>query len=205
MPNGDEELRRLKEVLEIPAGQEWEATIRLLLRLIGEDPNRAGLKRTPLRVKHALQFLTSGYRLDPAKTLNRSFTDVKHDEMIVVKDIDFFSLCEHHLLPFFGKCHVAYVPSKRILGLSKIPRLVDVLSRRLQVQERLTTQIAETIHQQIKPLGVACVMEASHLCLMMRGVQKQNARAVTSAMLGAFRTSEKTRGEFLTLIRSSLT
>lgn len=205
MPNTDDELRQLKEVLEIPSPKEWEYTVRLLLRLIGEDPNREGLKRTPLRVKKALQYLTAGYRQDPLKTLNRSFTDVKHDEMIVVKDIDFFSLCEHHLLPFFGKCHVAYVPDKRILGLSKIPRLVDAYARRLQVQERLTTQIAEAIYQQIKPLGVACVMEASHLCLMMRGVQKQNARAITSAMLGAFRTSDKTRSEFLTLIRSSLT
>jgi GTP cyclohydrolase I len=204
MANADDEVKQLQQVLEIPSGQEWEAAVRLLLRLIGEDPNREGLRRTPLRVKQSLQFLTAGYRQDPTKVLNRSFTNVKHDEMIVVKEIDFFSLCEHHLLPFFGKCHVAYVPNKRILGLSKIPRLVDVLSRRLQVQERLTTQIAETINEQISPLGVACVMEASHLCLMMRGVQKQNARAVTSAMLGAFRTSEKTRSEFLTLIRSSL-
>jgi len=201
----DDDLRQLREVLEIPAGKEWEATIRLLLRLIGENPTREGLRRTPLRVKRALQFLTSGYRQDPARVLNRSFTTVKHDEMIVVKDIDFFSLCEHHMLPFFGKCHVAYIPDKRILGLSKIPRLIDVLSRRLQVQEQLTTQIASAINEHLRPLGVACVMEASHLCLMMRGVQKQNARAVTSAMLGMFRTNEKTRSEFLTLIGSSLT
>ena len=204
MANTDDELRQLREVLEVPKGQEWEATVRLLLRLIGEDPTREGLRRTPLRVKKALQFLTSGYRQDPAKILRRSFRDIKHDEMIVVKDIDFFSLCEHHLVPFFGKCHVAYVPGKRIIGLSKIPRLVDAFARRLQVQEQLTTQIAEALNEHLKPLGVACVIEASHLCLMMRGVQKQNARAVTSAMLGAFRTSEKTRGEFLTLIRSSL-
>jgi GTP cyclohydrolase I len=199
----DDELRRLKQVLEVPAGQEWEATVRLLLRLIGEDPKREGLRRTPLRVKQSLQYLTSGYRQDPAKILNRSFK-VRHDEMVIVKDIDFFSLCEHHLLPFFGTCHIAYMPDKKILGLSKIPRLVDAFAHRLQVQERLTTQIAEAISEHLKPLGVACVIEASHLCMMMRGVKKRNARAVTSSMLGAFRTSEKTRAEFLTLIRSNL-
>ena len=200
----DDELTRLTQVLEIPTGKEWESTIRLLLRLIGEDPRREGLRRTPLRVKQALQYLTSGYRQDPAKILNRSFTEVKHDEMVIVKEIDFFSLCEHHLLPFFGKCHIAYVPDKKIIGLSKIPRLVDAFAHRLQVQERLTTQIAEAINQHVHPLGVACVIEASHLCMMMRGVQKQNARAVTSSMLGAFRSSDKTRSEFLTLIRSDL-
>ena len=204
MSRTDDELRQLKEVLEIPTKKEWEYTIRFLLRLMGEDPTREGLKRTPLRVKQSLQFLTSGYRLQPAKILNRSFAEVKHDEMVIVKDIDFYSLCEHHLLPFFGKCHIAYVPDKKIIGLSKIPRLVDAFAHRLQVQERLTTQIAEAINEHIQPRGVACVMEASHLCLMMRGVQKQNARAVTSSMLGAFRTSEKTRAEFLTLIRSPL-
>ena len=204
MAGTDDEMRKLKEVLEIPTGQEWEATIKLLLRLMGENPTREGLRRTPLRVKKALQFLTAGYRQDPKKILSRAFTQVKHDEMIVVKDIDFYSLCEHHCLPFFGKCHVAYVPNKRIIGLSKIPRLVDAFARRLQVQEQLTTQIAEAINQHLQPMGVACVIEASHLCLMMRGVQKQNARAVTSAMLGAFRTSEKTRAEFLTLIRANL-
>ena len=204
MPNADDELKRLKQVLEVPTGQEWEATIRLLLRLIGEDPHREGLRRTPLRVKKALQFLTSGYRMDPARILSRSFADVKHDEMIIVKDIDFYSLCEHHLLPFFGRCHIAYVPSKRIIGLSKIPRLVDAYAHRLQVQERLTTQIAEAIQLHVQPLGVACVIEASHLCMMMRGVQKQNARAVTSSMLGAFRSSDKTRMEFLNLIRAGL-
>ena len=203
MPNTDDELRQLKQVLEVPTGQEWEATVRLLLRLIGEDPAREGLRRTPLRVKQSLTFLTSGYRQDPAKILNRRFK-VKQDEMVIVKDIDFFSTCEHHLLPFFGKCHIAYVPGKEIIGLSKIPRLVDCFAHRLQVQERLTTQIAEALNEHLKPLGVACVMEASHLCMMMRGVQKQNTRAVTSSMLGAFRTSEKTRAEFLTLIRSNL-
>ncbi len=206
MADADAEVRRLKAVLEVPAGkeQEWEYTVRLLLRFMGEDPKREGLRRTPFRVKKSLQFLTSGYGQNPAKILSRSFTKVKHDEMVIVKDIDFFSLCEHHVLPFFGKCHVAYVPDKRIIGLSKIPRLVDMFAHRLQVQERLTTQIAEAIHEHLRPLGVACVIEASHLCMMMRGVQKQNARAVTSSMLGAFRSSAKTRSEFLTLIRSSL-
>ena len=205
MPKTDDELRRLQQILEVPTGKEWEYTIRLLLRLMGENPSREGLTRTPLRMKQSLQFLTSGYRQDPAKILSRSFAQVKHDEMVIVKDIDFFSMCEHHVLPFFGKCHVAYMPDKRILGLSKIPRLVDAFAHRLQVQERLTTQIAEAINEHVRPLGVACVIEASHLCMMMRGVQKQNARAVTSSMLGAFRDSDKTRTEFLTLIRSSLT
>ena len=204
MAGSDDELRQLKEVLEIPTGREWEHTVRLLLRLIGEDPNREGLRRTPLRVKKALQFLTSGYGQDPAKILQRAFAKGAHDEMIIVKDIDVWSMCEHHLLPFFGKCHVAYVPDKTIIGLSKIPRLVDAFAHRLQVQERLTTQIAEALNEHVRPLGVACVIEASHLCMMMRGVEKQNTRAVTSSMLGAFRTSEKTRAEFLTLIRSSL-
>jgi len=204
MSTADDELRQLRTALEIPTGQEWEGAIKLLLRLMGEDPRREGLRRTPLRVKQALQYLTSGYRLDPKKVLNRSFKQVKHDEMVVVKDIDFFSLCEHHLLPFFGKCHVAYVPNKKIIGLSKIPRLVDAFARRLQVQEQLTVQIADALNEHLQPLGVACVIEAAHLCTMMRGVQKQNARAVTSSMLGAFRSSEKTRAEFLTLIRSNL-
>jgi GTP cyclohydrolase I len=203
MANADDELKQLQEVLEIPTGKEWEATVRLLLRLIGEDPSRSGLRRTPLRVKRSLQFLTSGYRQDPAQLFKRAVAKAKTDEMVIVKDIDFFSLCEHHLIPFFGKCHVAYMPNEQIIGLSKIPRVVDLYARRLQVQERLTTQIAEAINEYVQPRGVACVMEAQHLCLMMRGVQKQNTRAVTSAMLGVFRTNEKTRSEFLTLIRSS--
>ncbi len=200
----DDELRQLRTALEIPTGQEWEGAVKLLLHLMGENPHREGLRRTPLRVKKALQYLTSGYRLDPKKVLNRCFKQVKHDEMVVVKGIDFFSLCEHHLLPFFGKCHIAYVPNKKIIGLSKIPRLVDAFARRLQVQEQLTVQIANALNEHLQPLGVACVIEAAHLCTMMRGVQKQNARAVTSSMLGAFRSSEKTRAEFLTLIRSDL-
>jgi len=196
------ELRKLKEILEVPRTKEWEYTVKLLLGLIGEDPNRPGLRRTPLRVKRALQFLTAGYRQDPAWLFKRAVGRAKTDEMVIVKDIDFASLCEHHLLPFFGKCHIAYMPDKQIIGLSKIPRLVDVFARRLQVQERLTTQIAESLNTFVQPLGVACVIEAQHLCLMMRGVQKQNTRAITSAMLGVFRTSEKTRAEFLTLVRS---
>ena len=203
MASADDDLRQLKQILEIPVRKEWEQTVRLLLRLIGEDPDRPGLRRTPVRVKQSLKFLTSGYRADPAKILSRSF-NVRHDEMVVVKNIDFSSLCEHHLLPFFGKCHLAYVPRKRIVGLSKLARLVDAFAHRLQVQERMTTQIAEAIETHLKPLGVACVIEASHLCMIIRGAQKQNTRAITSSMLGAFRTNEKTRSEFLTLIRSNL-
>jgi GTP cyclohydrolase I len=200
----DEELRKLRQALQLRAGQEWEATIRLSIRLMGEDPQRAGLRRTPLRVKQALQFLTSGYRQKPEQFFRRAIGDAKSDEMVIVKNIDFYSICEHHLLAFFGRCHVAYLPDKKIIGLSKIPRLVDLFARRLQVQERLTAQIAESLQQHVRPRGVACVMEAQHLCLMMRGVQKQNTKAVTSAMLGMFRTNEKTRAEFLALIRSDL-
>ena len=203
MADTDDELRHLREVLEIPIGKEWEHAVRLLLRLMGEDPNREGLKRTPFRVTRSLQYLTAGYRQDPAKILKRCFK-VKQDEMVIVKGIDVFSLCEHHLLPFVGKCHVAYMPKDRIIGLSKIPRLVDCFARRLQVQERLTTQIAEALNEHLAPLGVACVIEASHLCMIMRGVQKQNAKAITSSMLGVFRSSDKTRSEFLTLINSRL-
>lgn len=179
----------------------WESAVKSMIELVGEDPSRDGLKRTPLRVRKSMQFLTSGYHQNAAEILSRTF-DVRHDEMVVVKQIDFYSLCEHHMLPFFGKCHVAYMPAKHIVGLSKIPRLVDMFSRRLQVQERLTTQIADAINEHLKPHGVACVMEATHLCTMMRGVQKQNSSMVTSSMLGVFRNSEKTRSEFLTLIRS---
>lgn len=174
--------------------------IRRLLAELGEDPGREGLVDTPKRVELSLEFLTSGYRADVDKVLNNAFFTVDYSEMVIVKDIDFFSLCEHHLLPFFGKCHVAYIPSTRVIGLSKIPRLVDVFSRRLQVQERLTNQIAQTIDEKIQPLGVAVVMEATHLCMAMRGVEKQRSYAVTSAMLGAFRNSSRTRMEFLELI-----
>jgi GTP cyclohydrolase I len=173
---------------------------RLLVEL-GEDPNREGLLRTPIRVEKALRFLTSGYGANIDAVLNDALFTVDYSEMVIVKDIDFYSLCEHHLLPFFGKCHIAYIPSTRVIGLSKIPRLVDVFSRRLQIQERLTNQIADTIREKISPLGVAVVMEATHLCMSMRGVEKQNSFAVTSAMLGAFRSSARTRIEFLELIK----
>jgi GTP cyclohydrolase I len=175
--------------------------IRRLLAELGEDPNREGLLNTPKRVEKALTFLTSGYDADIDKVLNDALFTVDYSEMVIVKDIDFYSLCEHHLLPFFGKCHVAYIPTDRVIGLSKIPRLVDVFSRRLQVQERLTNQIAGTIRDKIAPLGVAVVMEATHLCMSMRGVEKQNSIALTSAMFGVFRDSARTRMEFLELIK----
>jgi GTP cyclohydrolase I len=177
-----------------------EGLIEELLHEIGEDPSRQGLQRTPGRVARSFDFLTQGYQLDPQKILNDAVFEESYNEMLIVKDIDFYSLCEHHLLPFFGKCHVAYIPNTRVIGLSKIPRLVDVFSRRLQVQERLTNQIAQTIDEKIQPLGVAVVMEATHLCMAMRGVEKQRSVAVTSAMLGAFRNSSRTRMEFLELI-----
>jgi GTP cyclohydrolase IA len=175
--------------------------IRTLLAELGEDPGREGLRNTPKRVEKALKFLTSGYSADIDTVLNDALFTVDYSEMVIVKDIDFYSLCEHHLLPFFGKCHVAYIPTTKVIGLSKIPRLVDVFSRRLQVQERLTSQIAETIREKIGPLGVAVVMEATHLCMSMRGVEKQNSFAVTSSMLGVFRDSARTRMEFLELVR----
>src|SRR6266446_7431312 len=174
--------------------------IRQLLAELGEDPTREGLLNTPKRVEKALKFLTSGYEMDVDDVLNDALFTVDYSEMVIVKDIDFYSLCEHHLLPFFGKCHVAYIPRKRVIGLSKIPRLVDVFSRRLQIQERMTNQIAETIREKINPLGVAVVVEATHLCMSMRGVEKQNSFAVTSAMQGSFRDSARTRMEFLELI-----
>src|SRR5512132_3541685 len=175
--------------------------IRQLLAELGEDPGREGLLNTPKRVEKALKFLTSGYSMNVDEVLNDALFTVDYSEMVIVKDIDFYSLCEHHLLPFFGKCHVAYIPTTRVIGLSKIPRLVDVFSRRLQVQERLTSQIAETIREKVSPLGVAVVMEATHLCMSMRGVEKQNSFAVTSAMLGAFRNDARTRSEFLESIK----
>jgi GTP cyclohydrolase I len=176
--------------------------IRQLLVDLGEDPAREGLVRTPLRVEKALKFLTSGYEANIDDVLNNALFTVDYSEMVIVRDIDFYSLCEHHLLPFFGKCHVAYIPQRHVIGLSKIPRLVDVFARRLQVQERMTNQIAETIREKIDPLGVAVVCEGTHLCMSMRGVEKQNSFAVTSAMLGSFRENTRTRMEFLELIRS---
>ncbi len=181
-----------------------EELIKDLLKEIGEDPNREGLVKTPRRVAKAYEYLTSGYRQDIKKVLNGAVYDEKYNEMVIVKDIDFFSLCEHHLLPFYGKCHVAYIPNGKILGLSKMPRVVEVFSRRLQVQERLTQQIAETLYECLNPNGVAVVIEARHLCMMMRGVEKQNSVATTSAMFGVFRDDEKTRGEFLRLISTKL-
>jgi len=187
--------------LTLKKREHLEQVVEQLLLDIGEDPKREGLLRTPHRVAKAYEFLTKGYREDVKKVLNEAVFNEKYSEMVIVKDIDFFSLCEHHLLPFFGKCHVAYIPRTKVIGLSKIPRLVDAFSRRLQVQERLTNQIAETIHDVISPHGVAVVMEATHLCMAMRGVEKQRSVAVTSAMLGAFRDRDRTRMEFLELIR----
>src|SRR6266850_2097076 len=176
--------------------------IRSILIQVGEDPTRDGLLNTPKRVDRTLRFLTSGYRMDSDEILNQALFDVAYDEMVIVRDIELFSLCEHHLLPFFGKCHVGYIPNGKVIGLSKIPRLVDMYSRRLQVQERLTTQIAETINEKINPRGVAVVIEARHLCMIMRGVEKQNSVAVTSSMLGVFKENQNTRSEFLNLVQT---
>ncbi len=173
----------------------------VLVRL-GEDPTREGLQRTPERTAKALQHLTQGYHEDPEQVLRGALFTVGYDEMVIVKDIEMFSLCEHHMLPFFGKVHVAYIPNGKVIGLSKLPRLVDIFARRLQVQERLTVQIAETIQKTIEPQGVGVVVEARHLCMMMRGVEKQHSAAVTSSMLGVFRDEQETREEFLSLIRS---
>jgi GTP cyclohydrolase I len=175
--------------------------IRSILAQIGEDPARDGLLNTPKRVDRSMRFLTSGYRMSADEVLNGALFDVAYDEMVIVRDIELFSLCEHHLLPFFGKCHVGYIPNGRVIGLSKVPRLVDMYARRLQVQERLTVQIAETIDAKIHPKGVAVVIEAQHLCMIMRGVEKQNSIAVTSSMTGAFKDNQNTRNEFLNLVR----
>jgi GTP cyclohydrolase I len=176
--------------------------VREIIKLIGEDPNREGLRKTPERYEKALKFLTSGYLQNAENILNGATFSVAYDEMVVVKDIEFFSLCEHHLLPFFGKCHVAYLPNKRVIGLSKVARLVNMFARRLQIQERLTSQIAAAIQEKISPEGVGVVIEARHLCMQMRGVEKQHGQAVTSAMLGGFRHNKQTRDEFLALIRT---
>jgi GTP cyclohydrolase IA len=176
--------------------------MRKILVQVGEDPEREGLKKTPERFESAFRFMTSGYAQDPEKVLNGAKFSVSYDEIIVVKDIEVYSLCEHHLLPFFGKCHVAYLPDKQVVGLSKIARLVNVYARRLQIQERLTSQIAQAIEERLKPLGVGVIIEARHMCMIMRGVEKQNSVAVTSAMLGKFRTDKQTRDEFLSLVRS---
>jgi GTP cyclohydrolase IA len=174
--------------------------VRKMLVQLGEDPNREGLRRTPERFEKALRFLTSGYRQDPEKLLNGAMFTVCYDEMVVVRDIEVYSLCEHHLLPFFGKCHVAYIPSKKVVGLSKIARLVNMYARRLQIQERLTSQVAKAIQEKLSPQGVGVIIEARHLCMVMRGVEKQHSSATTSAMLGAFRDDKQTRDEFLSLV-----
>ena len=178
-----------------------EELVHEMLVRLGEDPEREGLKRTPERVAKAYQFLTRGYSEDPEALLRKALFTVTYDEMVIVKDIEMFSLCEHHMLPFFGKVHVAYIPNGKVIGLSKIPRLIEIFSRWLQIQERLTTQIAETIQKTIEPQGVGVVIEARHLCMMMRGVEKQHSAAVTSSMLGCFREEQETRTEFLSLIR----
>ena len=181
-----------------------EEAVRVILRHCGEDPAREGLARTPSRVAKAFEFLTRGYDEDPKVAINGAlFTEEDYQEMILCKNLDFYSLCEHHLLPFFGKAHVAYLPNRRIVGLSKIARMVEIFARRLQVQERLTTQIAHTIMGEIEPLGVAVVLEAEHLCMRMRGVEKQNSYVTTSAMLGVFRTNHETRQEFMNLLRNA--
>ena len=184
--------------------KQLEDAVRSILKLIGEKPEREGLAQTPQRVAKSWEFLTSGYGQDVHDVVNKAVFTEKYDEMVIVKDIDFFSLCEHHMLPFYGKAHIAYIPNGKIIGLSKIPRIVEVFSRRLQVQERMTQQIAETLFSVLQPDGVAVVIEARHLCMMMRGVEKQNSVATTSAMLGSFREDERTRNEFLKLISSTL-
>ena len=198
--NRTEELSQT-ECVSVGESQSIADLVRRMIQLIGEDPDRDGLRHTPERFEKALRFLTSGYHQDPEKLLNGAMFSVCYDQMVLVKDIEIYSLCEHHMLPFFGKCHVAYIPDKKVVGLSKIPRLVNMFARRLQIQERLTNQIASAIQQKIAPLGVGVVVEARHLCMVMRGVEKQNSQTVTSAMLGAFRENVQTREEFLSLIR----
>ena len=175
--------------------------MRDVLGRLGEDPDREGLLRTPVRIEKALQYLTSGYRADLSQIVNGALFNVQYDEMVIVKDIEFFSLCEHHLLPFYGKAHVAYLPGEKVIGLSKIPRVVDMFARRLQVQERMTQQIAQTLQEVLKPKGVGVICEARHFCMMMHGVEKQHSGTVTSSMLGAFRENKETRDEFLSLVR----
>jgi GTP cyclohydrolase I len=188
----------------MPKGkQEIAPLIEDLLGRLGEDPKRDGLLRTPHRVEQSMRFLTSGYEMNVETILNGALYDVKYDEMVVVKDIEFFSMCEHHMLPFYGKMHVAYLPQKKVIGLSKIPRLVDMFARRLQIQERLTQEVAQTLQEAVRPLGVGVICEARHFCMMMRGVEKQHSSAMTSAMLGAFRDRKDTRDEFLALVNKT--
>ncbi len=201
MKSGDKMSEATEIIIPDIKGEETIADlVRKMLTLIGEDPNREGLRRTPERFEKAFRYLTSGYRQDPEKLLNGAMFSVCYDNMVVVKDIELYSLCEHHLLPFFGKCHVAYIPNRKVVGLSKIARLVNMYARRLQIQERLTSQVAKAIQEKLSPEGVGVVVEARHLCMVMRGVEKQHSAAVTSAMLGAFRENKQTRDEFLSLI-----
>ena len=195
-----------KQVIETPALADatFSELVHEMIARLGEDPSREGLQRTPERVEKAYQFLTKGYNADPEQLLKSALFTVNYDEMVIVKDIEMFSLCEHHMLPFFGKVHIAYIPNGKVIGLSKLPRLVEIFARRLQVQERLTTDIAETLMKIVQPQGVGVVVEARHLCMMMRGVEKQHSATVTSAMLGCFRDEKETREEFLSLIRPKL-
>jgi GTP cyclohydrolase IA len=198
-----DELKLLNEEESSTSPDVLEEAVSTMIRELGEDPGREGLLRTPHRVAKSMRYLTSGYRQNADEVLNGALFSVSYDEMVIVKNIEVFSLCEHHLLPFFGRCHIAYIPTAKVIGLSKLPRLVDVFARRLQVQERLTTQIAEIIMQKINPMGVGVIIEAKHLCMIMRGVEKQNSVAVTSTMLGVFRNSQQTREEFLSLVRDN--
>ena len=204
---GEQNKRQNGKVIELRKRESHKTTVedsvRQILAYIGEDPNREGLVKTPYRVARAYEYLTKGYDQDPKEVINKAMFTEDYQEMVLVKDIDFFSLCEHHLLPFFGRAHVAYIPKHRIVGLSKVARLAEVFSRRLQVQERLTTQVANTIMEELDPLGVGVVIRAEHLCMRMRGVEKQNSIVTTSAMLGAFRTQQPTREEFITLVNGS--
>ncbi len=204
---GDQDKRQSGKVVELRKQPNQKTTVednvRQILTHIGEDPNREGLVKTPYRVARAYEYLTKGYDQDPKEVINKAMFTEDYQEMVLVKDIDFFSLCEHHLLPFFGRAHVAYIPKHRIVGLSKIARLVEVFSRRLQVQERLTTQVANTLMEELDPLGVGVIIRAEHLCMRMRGVEKQNSTVTTSAMLGAFRTQQPTREEFITLVNGA--
>jgi GTP cyclohydrolase IA len=193
-------IKKKASVIELQSKPAIASHMKEIIRALGEDPEREGLLRTPERCEKALRYLTSGYSADVHQIVNGALFDVKYDEVVIVRDIEFFSMCEHHLLPFFGKLQVAYLPDRKVIGLSKIPRIVDVFARRLQIQERLTQQIAETIQQLVNPRGVAVICEARHFCMMMRGVEKQHSGAITSAMLGAFRNSPETRVELLSLV-----
>jgi GTP cyclohydrolase IA len=204
---GDQDKRQSGKVVQLRKQPNPKTTVednvRQILAHIGEDPNREGLVKTPYRVARAYEYLTKGYAQDPKEVINQAMFTEDYQEMVLVKDIDFFSLCEHHLLPFFGRAHIAYIPKHRIVGLSKVARLVEVFSRRLQVQERLTTQLANTLMEELDPMGVGVVIRAEHLCMRMRGVEKQNSIVTTSAMLGAFRTQQPTREEFITLVNGA--